>query len=311
MTRIDTRFAAICTFAILLGVSATSCARKQSDDTSFDSPDAAAAAMVAALERNDIAGLQRLLGPDSEDLLVSGDPVQDGSDRADFVAEYGRAHKLVAQGDETMTLVIGESEWPFPVPLIKREGHWAFDGEKGADELVYRRIGANEIGAIAVCRGFVEAQREYASEGRDGDAAGTYALKLVSDEGMHNGLYWPKGKGEIPSPAGPFVAAASEEGYRQGVRSAYHGYYYRLLFKQGDSANGGAREYFKDGLMTDGFALVAWPAQYEVSGVMTFIVNQDGVVFQKDFGEGTDAAVAGIVAFDPGSDWTAVTEPAS
>jgi hypothetical protein len=199
-----------------------------------------------------------------------------------------------------------------PIPIVKRDGKWAFDGEAGIDELIYRRVGANELGAIDVCRGYVAAQVEYASEGRDGDSPGIYALKLLSDEGLHNGLYWPAAEGEPPSPAGPFVAAAASEGYRrasEGERHPYHGYYYRPLFAQGANANGGAREYFKDGLLTEGFALIAWPADYGASGVMTFIVNQDGVVFQKDLGEDTATAVQAIQAFDPDSSWVAIAPP--
>jgi len=209
--------------------------------------------------------------------------------------------------------VVGEQDWPLPIPIVKRDGKWVFDGEAGVDELIYRRVGANELGAIAVCRGFVAAQLEYASEGRDGDPAGIYALKLVSDEGLHNGLYWPTAEGEPASPAGPFVAAAAAEGYRRGVdgeRQPYHGYYYRLLYAQGTNANGGARDYFKGGLLTEGFALIAWPADYGSSGVMTFIVNHDGVVFQKDLGEDTATAVESIQTFDPDSSWTAIAPPA-
>jgi hypothetical protein len=170
-------------------------------------------------------------------------------------------------------------------------------------------VGENELGAIAVSRGFVDAQNEYASEGRDGDPAGVYALKLISDEGMQNGLYWPTAEGETPSPAGEFVAAAAAEGYRRGEsRTPYHGYYYRMLYRQGDNANGGAKEYFDNGVLTGGFALVAWPADYGASGVMTFIVNQDGVVFQKDLGEETATAVDAIQSFDPDGSWTQVQE---
>jgi hypothetical protein len=164
-----------------------------------------------------------------------------------------------------------------------------------------------------VCRGFVSAQLEYASEGRDGDPPGIYALKLISDEGMHNGLYWPTAEGEPESPAGPFVASAAAEGYRRAegdARNPYHGYYYRMLYAQGPNASGGARDYFRDGLLTQGFALVAWPADYGSSGVMTFVVNQDGVVFQKDLGEDTDVAVESIQVFDPDSSWTAIAPPA-
>jgi len=173
------------------------------------------------------------------------------------------------------------------------------------DELIYRRIGANELGAIAVSRGFVEAQNEYASEGRDGDPAGIYAMKLLSDEGRQNGLYWPTAAGVPPSPAGEFVANAAAEGYRRNP-VAYHGYRYRMLYRQGGNAAGGARDYFKDGLLTQGFALVAWPAEYGVSGIMTFVVNQDGDVFQRDLGADTEARVAGMSAFDPDRGWKKV-----
>jgi Protein of unknown function (DUF2950) len=279
----------------------------------FDTPEAAVAALVAALEKNDVGQLKALLGPGSEELLNSGDAVQDAGDRADFLARYGAKHALVEEGADRKVLVTGEDEWPMPVPLVKRDGKWSFDGEAGVDELIYRRVGANELGAIDVSRGFVSAQLEYASEGRDGDPAGIYALKLISDEGLHNGLYWPTAEGEPGSPAGPFVAAAASEGYRRAegdARTPYHGYYYRMLYAQGPNANGGARDYFKNGLLTEGFALVAWPADYGSSGVMTFIVNQDGVVFQKDLGEDTAAVVETIQVFDPDSSWTAIVPPA-
>jgi hypothetical protein len=309
MTHINTRLtAAKAGLAFLLvALVATGCVRKE-DHASFDSADAAIAAFVEAAEKDDTATMQRLLGPGSEELVSSGDALQDRGDRAAFVAAYRKGNKLVADGDAAMTLVMGEKEWPFPIPVVKSDGGWHLDGAKGVDELVYRRVGANELGAIAVCRGFVEAQREYAAEGRDGDPAGIYALKLVSNEGMQNGLYWSTAEGEEPSPAGEFVASAAGEGYRAAAGTPYHGYRYRLLYKQGENTNGGPREYFKNGLLTEGFALVAWPAEYEVSGVMTFIVNQDGVVFQKDLGEGTEASVAAMGAFDHDRGWTAVTE---
>jgi len=279
----------------------------------FDTPEAAVTALVTALEKNDVAQLVALLGPGSEELLNSGDAVQDAGDRAGFLARYGAKQALVDEGADRKVLVIGEDDWPMPVPLVKRDGKWAFDGAAGVDELIYRRVGSNELGAIDVCRGFVSAQLEYASEGRDGDPPGIYALKLISDEGMHNGLYWPTAEGEPESPAGPFVAAAAAEGYRRAegeARTPYHGYYYRMLYAQGANANGGARDYFKNGLLTDGFALVAWPADYGSSGVMTFIVNQDGVVFQKDLGEDTAGAVESIQVFDPDSSWTAIAPAA-
>jgi hypothetical protein len=279
----------------------------ESDHLSFATPEAAVDAFITALEQDDTTALAALLGPGSADVLSSGDAVQDGSNRAAFLARYKRKHSLSGDGDQR-TLVVGNQEWPFPIPVVESDGRWYLNGEEGAEELVYRRIGANELGAIAVCNGLVGAQRDYAAQGHDGDAAGIYALKLISDAGMQNGLYWPTAEGEAPSPAGQFIARAAEEGYRRGTRVPYHGYFYRLLYEQGSAAEGGALDYFSDGLMTKGFAIIAWPAEYEVSGVMTFIVNQDGVVFQKDLGDETTSAANGIDTFDPDSSWAAVTD---
>ena len=296
--------------AMLLGLAiASGCAKPPGNEPGFKTPEDAVGALVEALQANDMAALQALLGPGSEELLDSGDAVQDASDRAGFLAAYAAGHALIDDGPDRKVLEMGEVDWRMPIPIVKRDGRWQFDGEAGIDEMIYRRVGANELGAIDVCRGFVGAQLEYASEGRDGDPPGIYALKLISDEGLHNGLYWATEEGEPASPAGPFVAAAAEEGYRrvEGERKPYHGYYYRMLYAQGPNANGGAREYFKDGLLTEGFALVAWPAEYGSSGVQTFIVNQDGVVFQKDLGEDTATAVESIESFDPDSSWIAIT----
>jgi hypothetical protein len=285
------------------------CAPKVADGT-YATPEEAVAALVTAMEKDDTAALTKLLGPGSEALVSSGDAVADRNARANFVTLYKAKHSLVPEG-AGMTLVVGANDWPTPVPLVQRDGRWAWDGAAGADELIFRRVGANELGAIDVCRGYVQAQFDYASEGRDGDPPGIYALKLLSDEGLHNGLYWPTAEGEAPSPAGPFVAAAAGEGYRASAeRQPYHGYYYRMLYAQGANANGGARDYFKDGLLTEGFALIAWPAEYGSSGVQTFIVNHDGVVFQKDLGEDTADIVATIQLFDPDASWTAIAPPA-
>ena len=288
----------------------TACAKVE-QHASFKTPQEAVDAFVTAVQKGDEAELKKLLGPDVDELLDSGDAVQDKANRQRFLDLYQAKHSLIEEGSGKMVLVVGSDDWPFPIPVVEQDGKWRLDGAAGADELIYRRVGRNELGAIDVCRGFVAAQQEYASEGRDGDPAGIYALKLISDEGMHNGLYWPTAEGEPPSPAGPFVASAAEEGYRRGEgRTPYHGYYYRLLYAQGANANGGAKEYFSDGVMTQGFALIAWPADYGSSGVQTFIVNQDGVVFQKDLGEDTATAVEAIQSFDPDSSWTAVVPPA-
>ena len=299
------RFVVVLSGALLLAA----CAKRSEDHASFKTPDAAVEAFVAALQKDDLATLQNLLGPGTEELISSGDPVQDNLDRERFIAAYQQKHSIADEPDGRKTLVVGDNDWPIPIPLVNKDGQWYFDGQAGVDEVIYRRVGTNELGAIAVARGFVDAQNEYAAEGRDGDPPGVYALKLISDEGMQNGLYWPTAEGEPPSPAGEFVAAAAAEGYRRGEsRTPYHGYYYRMLYKQGPNANGGEKEYFVDGVLTGGFALVAWPADYGSSGVMTFIVNQDGVVFQKDLGEDTATAVDAIQSFDPDGSWSQVQE---
>jgi Protein of unknown function (DUF2950) len=286
------------------------CAKKAETVAGFQTPEAAVAALVDALQKNDLAAAGKVLGADTADLLNSGDAVADAADRADFLASLAAKNSIAVDGD-TATLLVGENDWPLPIPLVKRDGSWSFDGDAGIDEMIYRRVGANELGAIDVMYGYVNAQNAYAAEGRDGDPPGIYALKLVSDAGLHNGLYWPTAEGEPASPAGPFMAAAAEEGYAAltSGRTPYHGYFYRMLYAQGANANGGAREYFKDGVLTEGFAAIAWPADYGASGVMTFIINQDGVVFQKDLGEDTATVVETIKAFDPDSSWTAIVPP--
>lgn len=305
-SRILHSFAAI-TF---LGLALTGCAKK--DDTPpvaesrlFATPEAAVDALVSALEKQDKAELDRILGSDAAEILSSGDPVADASDRDDFLVAYKAKHALQPDG-EGKTLVIGEGDWPFPIPLAKQGDKWYLDTAAGAEELIYRRIGENELGAISVSRGYVEAQKEYASAGRDGGEPGVYAMKILSDEGRQNGLYWPTSEDEAPSPIGAFVAEAAAEGYRTDAASAYHGYHYRLLYRQGDKAAGGAKDYFVDGRLTGGFAMIAWPADYGNSGVKSFLVNQDGTVFEKDLGEATEETAAAIDSFNPDEGWKAV-----
>jgi hypothetical protein len=303
----------VVTFATVLLASCGGSAPKSADHTSFESPDAAVAALVAALEADDTAKLNLLFGPGSEELLSSGDPVADSGDRKEFLAAYAANHALIDGEGGEKVLQMGVNDWQFPVPLEQRDGRWYFNGAEGADELIYRRVGNNELGAIAVCRGYVDAQNEYASEGRDGDVAGVYAAYVISDEGRHNGLYWPTADDEPASPAGPWVASAASEGYRRaasGEPTPYHGYYYRMLYAQGANAAGGAKEYFVDGRLIDGFAMIAWPADYGVSGVKTFIVNQDGTVYEKDLGEDTATAITTIELFDPDDSWKPVPKTA-
>ena len=308
------RIPSVTTLALVLAFTlafASGCARKPEAQTSFGSADEAVTALIAALEKYDVATLGQLLGPGTGDLISSGDPVADKLGRESFLVSYREKHELVADGESRRVLQVGEKQWPFPIPVVQRDGRWYLDGAAGADEIIYRRVGANELGAIATVRGAVAAQEDYAAVAHDGNPPGLYAQKLVSDPGRQNGLYWPSAEGELPSPAGPFVANAAEEGYRSGKngeRLPYHGYYYRLLYGQGAAASGGAMNYFKDGLLVDGFALVAWPADYGASGVKTFIVNQDGVVFEKDLGEDTATAVETIQDFNPDSSWKKVEE---
>jgi len=290
----------------ILTVAVAACAHK-ADHAGFASADEAVAAMIEAGRKSDVARLRELFGPGSEAILSSGDAVADKSVREAFLKKYDEKHALVPDGDDKVTLQVGNDDWPMPVPIVRKAGKWYLDGDAGADEIVYRRIGRNELGAIAVCHGYVDAQHEYAAADHDGEGAGIYAHKLVSDPGTENGLYWEAAEGEPQSPVGPFIAAAASEGYKAGS-GAYHGYRYRSLFRQTDNANGGALDYFDKGVLKNGFALIAWPADYGASGVMTFIVNQDGVVFQKDLGENTDASVASIDAYDPDSSWVAVTD---
>lgn len=305
----------VCRAAVLaVMVLACGCAKREQPVESawaFKTPDEAVTAFVKALERNDVAELEKLLGPGTKELLSSGDEVADRRARDSFLERYRSNHQLVAGGPNDLALQVGNDGWPFPIPLVRREGRWSFDGAAGADEIVMRRIGANELRAIAVMRGYVEAQEEYAAQGRDDAQPGIYAQRLRSTPGKHDGLYWESVPGQPESPLGPFVAAAAEEGYGATGATAstpaaarpYHGYRYRMLFAQGDAASGGAHDYIVDGKLKNGFALVAHPQTYGASGVMTFLVNQDGVVWQRDLGEETTQVAAAIKQFNPDENW--------
>ena len=267
----------------------------------FATPEAAVEALVAAARSDRTPELVRLLGPDSGALVTSGDPVADKQARQKFVAAYDRKHEIEKEGDAKATLVIGDEQWPLPIPIVQAKGGWHFDTAEGKQEILRRRIGRNELSAIEVCRAYVDAQRDYASKDRNGDGILEYAQKFVSTKGKEDGLYWRVEPGELESPMGPLFASARAEGYR---RQPYHGYYYRILTGQGKDAPGGAYSYLAGKRMIGGFALVAYPAQYGVSGVMTFIVNQDGVVYQTNLGRDTAKIVRGMTVFNPDSSWT-------
>ena len=271
----------------------------------FATPDEAVDALVAAAERRDVTELRRLLGPGTDEVLSSGDAVADQAALDAFVSRYRTKHELVAGSPDVLVLQVDEDQWPVPFPLVRDSGRWRFDGVAGVDEILLRRIGANELRTIDVMQGFVAAQDDYAAEGRDGGAPGVYAQKLRSEPGKHDGLYWETVDGEPESPAGPFLAAASAEGYAAGVQP-YHGYVYKLLTAQGPAAPEGARSYLVDGKLTGGFALLAYPDSYGVSGVTTFIVNHEGVVWQRDLGEDTAMLAPKIDTFDPDAEWTPI-----
>jgi hypothetical protein len=282
------------------------------DQKTFATPEEAVQALVKAAGDGSQEEMLAIFGDEGKDLVYSGDTVQDKVSLQRVVKAYNTKHAIVTQAENIRILQIGTSDWPMPIPLVNDGGKWRFDTEAGKQELLFRRIGHNELGAIAACRGFIDAQRDYAAVGHDGLPAGIYASRLMSDAGKQNGLYWETKEDEPASPAGPFLAKAGGEGYGTslGAREAqpYHGYLYRILTAQGTAAKGGAKSYVSDGKLAGGVALVAYPAQYKVSGVMTFIINQRGTVYQKDLGEKTLDTGAAMTAYDPDRTWTKVKD---
>ena len=281
----------------------------------FATPEEAVTDFVAAIKANDQKALVKMLGPEGERLVDSGDPVADQAAGERFVQSYEQAHKLVKTDDDTKAILnTGSDDWPFPIPLVKDKGGWRFDTHAGKEELLSRRIGRNELAAIETCRAYVDAQREYYALSPQGDPLLQYAQKVASTPGKKDGLYWETNEGEDPSPLGPLVASARGGGYsRVGTgggeaRAPYHGYYYKILTAQGPRARDGAYNYLAHGKMIGGFALVAYPAEWGNSGIMTFIVNQDGVVFQKDFGPKTKALAQAMTKYDPDGTWTSVDD---
>jgi hypothetical protein len=274
----------------------------------FASPEEAVKAFVEALKSNDMKAMEAILGPGSRDLVLSGDPVADKAARERFLSRYEEKNRLEVS-ETKVILNLGNDDWPFAIPIVKKDALWRFDTKAGREEILARRIGQNELSAIQACLAYVDAQREYALNDRDADGLLEYAQKFRSDPGKKNGLYWEVKSGEEQSPLGPLFAAAQEKGYSaraDGNPVPYHGYYYRILNSQGKNAPGGAYDYVVKGNMIGGFALVAYPAKYGASGVMTFIVNQDGVVYQKDLGRNTEKAAQAMKLFDPDSTWKKV-----
>jgi hypothetical protein len=275
----------------------------------FASPDDASNALLAAAKSGDQNALPAIFGPDSKELIYSGDSVQDKNAADAFVARYGVMHRWRNMPDGAQILLVGADNFPFPIPLKKNgDGQWFFDTAAGRDEVLNRRIGRNELAIIETCEAAADAQAEYFAQPHGGEKAKQFAVKFISDTGKQNGLYWKSAEGQPASPLGPLAAFATAEGYsaKPEGHTAFHGYYFRMLKGQSDKAPGGAKDYVVNGKMTGGFAFVAYPAEYGNSGVMTFMINQDGVLLQKDLGKTTAETATAMSGFDPDAGWRLV-----
>jgi hypothetical protein len=279
---------------------------QQKGQKTFSSPEAASKAVMAALQDNDEKAVLEIFGPAAKRIESSGDPIEDAENHATFVRKYEEMHRLVKEPDGSIILYIGAENWPTPIPLVMKGDFWFFDTEAGEREILFRRIGRNEYSAIRICKELVAAQQEYYAMQHN-----EYAKQVYSDEGQHNGLYWKVPDGEPESPIGPLVASAVAEGYVNGKGvppTPYRGYFFHFLTREGKDATGGAKSYFVNGKMSEGFAFVAYPAEYRSSGVMTFIVNQDGVVYQKDLGKKTEKLGNAMQEYNPDSSWRKAEE---
>ena len=293
--------------AIAVSIGPVSFAQQNGEKT-FASPGEAVLALYNAAKSNDNQALAAIFGSNASKVLHTGDDVADKNMAGELCSPLRTdASRSALSPTATVTLYIGAENWPTPIPIVKNSsGAWYFDTEAGMKEILYRRVGNNENDAIDIMHSLVDAQREYASEPHNGEKTAHYALKFLSDDGKQNGLYWKTGDNETPSPIGPLLVSAAGQGYNMqpGKPAPYHGYYYRMLTMQGAAAKGGARDYMVNGNLTGGFAFVAYPAEYRNSGVMTFIVNQDGIVYEKDLGADTDKIAAAMTEYNPDSTWT-------
>jgi hypothetical protein len=295
---------------IILALGAPSSAvAAQAKQKSFASPEKAVQGLIAATKVNDVGKLLAIFGPGSEPLVSSGDPVADTTSMKEFVKLFEEKHSIELVGANKAVLIIGPLDYPFSIPLVKKGKGWYFNTTEGREEIINRRIGKNELNAIEVARAFVDAQREYATKDRDADGAVAFAQRYQSTPGAKDGLYWEVKEGEEESPFGPLTAQAALEGYGTAAPDGpvpYHGYLLKIMKAQGENAEGGAFDYVVNGKMILGFALVAYPAQYGSSGIMTFIANQSGVVYQKDLGKDTAAIAAAMTLYDPDQSWQKV-----
>ncbi len=282
-------------------------ARQTIAQKTFATPEEAARALAEAVRAEDVNALLAVVGPGARSWLASGDAVADRADWRKFLAAYDQKNRISQSADNRAVLLVGDSDWPFPAPLLRKGDGWVFDAAAGREEIINRRIGRNELDAIQTLLAIVDAQREYAVGDLDGNGWSDYAQRFVSSAGARDGLFWPVDADQQPSPLGPLVGAATREGYVRKANadapSAYHGYRYRMLSAQGKDAAGGAFSYLVNGRMIGGFAVVAWPAKYDVSGIMTFIVNHDGTVYQKNLGKNTEATALKMSIFNPDPSW--------
>jgi len=295
-----------------IALSAAAGATAEPEQKAFISPQEAVSALAAAVQEDDDAELAAILGPGSRDLISSGDSVADRNGRGRFLKAYEEKHGIEYESDVRAVLSVGIQDYPFPIPVVQRGNVWFFDTESGKEEILNRRIGRNELATVEVLHAYTDAQREYAARDRDGSGCPEFAQQFTSSKGKRDGLYWEAEEGEEESPLGPLIAKAAEAGYAGRLDTEdpepFHGYYFKILKAQGEHANGGAFDYVVNGRMILGFSLAAYPARYGASGVMTFIVNHEGVIYEKDLGEDTAERVAAMTEYNPDETWTRCEE---
>jgi hypothetical protein len=298
------RFVGSVLFALTLGCSSAPIFAQEAGQQTFASAEDAGRALYDAMEAQDEQAPLSILGPAGKDVLLSGDPEEDLNARVGFVVKYQEMHRFVTEANGTVSLIVGAENWPFPIPLVNNHGMWFFDTAAGKQEIVFRRIGINEISAMDACRELVEAQKQYFAR-RPGDLPKQFAQKLVSDEGQHNGLYWHGADDEFNSPINPLIAYARQNLPQDqvGEHVPFNGYMFRILTSQGPHASGGAKNYIVDGKMSAGFAFVAYPVEYGSSGVMTFIVDESGTIYEKDLGPDTTKLARAMAVYEPDSTW--------
>ena len=274
----------------------------------FKTPEEAVEALVKAARSGDSKSVVSILGPGSQELVSSGDPVEDADVRKEYLEAYDAGHRIVSESGKPSVLVIGPNDWPFPIPMVQRDGQWIFDVPAGREEVLARRIGRNELSTMKAMLAYWDAQQDYADMNKSKSGQAIYAQRIISSPGKKDGLYWPTSGNEPPSPLGEAVAEATQRGNRPGAGEPYHGYHYKILLRQGPTAPGGAVDYIVKGDMIGGFAAVAYPAEYGNSGIMTFIINHEGDIYEKDLGEGTARIASQMTSFNPDHTWRKVVD---